>query len=301
MTLSVVIPTKNRPKELLSILDSINSQTHLPNQLIIIDQSLKENIVKDKFNLFLKKKIKLNYIHDESINGLVSAKSIALKYNKCDIISFFDDDIILEPDYLKEILLAFIKYPKIYGANGVILNVPNQNKIKRLYFRYTHIGLFKDNRQEKNKKAKNELSKPMNVNTLSGGLSSWRSEIFNKVKFDTFNGFHSFEDVDFSIRFNFFFPHSMFLIPKAKLYHYHAITNRGSNFSQISNHTKECILIFKKYINYSFLGIDIILILIYYLIISLVYTIKYNKITFLIFYFKGIKIGIQKKIKKFGF
>jgi len=297
MTLSVVIPTKNRPQELLSILDSIGSQTHLPNQLIIIDQSLNENTIEDKINLIFKNKILLNYIHDQTINGLVSAKSNALKFNKCDIISFFDDDIILEPDYLKEIFLAFKKNPNIRGANGVILNIPNQNIIKRLIYKYTHIGLFRDNRIDKNKKAKNDSSYPLNVNALSGGLSSWRSEIFKSVKFDTLNNLHSFEDIDFSVRFEAFSPKSMFLIPKARLYHFHAETNRNSNAEQIISSIEECILIFKKNKNLSFFGIDLLLILFYYKIISLYLMVKHNDINFLFSYIKGVRFGLSKGIK----
>ena len=72
MTLSVVIPTKNRPQELLSILDSIGSQTHLPDQLIIIDQSLNENTIEDKINLIFKNKILLNITHEyKSIDILI--------------------------------------------------------------------------------------------------------------------------------------------------------------------------------------------------------------------------------------
>ena len=41
MTFSVVIPTKNRPTELLSSFNAILNQTRLPDQIIVVDQSLK--------------------------------------------------------------------------------------------------------------------------------------------------------------------------------------------------------------------------------------------------------------------
>ena len=63
MTLSIVIPTKNRPNELLAMLKSLIIQTHLPDQIIIVDQSLKENTIEDKLlSLLGLNKIKLNYI-----------------------------------------------------------------------------------------------------------------------------------------------------------------------------------------------------------------------------------------------
>ena len=44
MTLSIIIPTKNRPEELFLLIKSIINQIKLPNQVIIVDQSSKENI-----------------------------------------------------------------------------------------------------------------------------------------------------------------------------------------------------------------------------------------------------------------
>ena len=40
MTFSIVIPTKDRPKELNKIFNSIIQQSRKPNQIIIIDQSI---------------------------------------------------------------------------------------------------------------------------------------------------------------------------------------------------------------------------------------------------------------------
>ena len=300
MTLSIVIPTKNRPNELLAMLKSLIIQTHLPDQIIIVDQSLKENTIEDKLlSLLGLNKIKLNYIHDQNITGLVKAKAFAIKHNTCDIISFFDDDIILEPGYLKEICFAFKQYPKINGANGLILNTPNQNIIKRLIYRFTHLGLYKDNRQRVSKQSlRDNLHTPINVNNLSGGLSSWRSEVFKKVKFDVLNKFHCFEDVEYSIRFEKKFPDSMFLIPGAKLYHFHATGNRESKIKQISNHVEESILLFRKNNNFSNLGIDLLLIVFYFKINAIFHTIKHKEKRFIISFFNGIKSGLSKKIKK---
>ena len=48
MTFSVIIPTKNRPKELIKLFDSLILQTYQPDQIIIIDQSEDENVIKQK-------------------------------------------------------------------------------------------------------------------------------------------------------------------------------------------------------------------------------------------------------------
>ena len=84
MTFSIVIPTKDRPKELIKMFISIIQQSRKPNQIIIIDQSRPENTIFKNLKSILKdENIKLNYVHDQKISGLIEAKSVAIKYNKC--------------------------------------------------------------------------------------------------------------------------------------------------------------------------------------------------------------------------
>ena len=110
MTFSVIIPTKNRPKELIKLFDSLILQTHQPDQIIIIDQSEDENVIKQRLiKKMMDTKISLDYIQDKSINGLVQAKAYALRFNKSEIITFFDDDIVLERKYLENINKEFVK------------------------------------------------------------------------------------------------------------------------------------------------------------------------------------------------
>ena len=88
MTFSIVIPTKNRPKELLRLFIAIINQTRLPEQVIIVDQSNPKNVIKKQ--LFLKQKkstLELNYLHNEKINGLVQAKA-TIQYNIISVIIF---------------------------------------------------------------------------------------------------------------------------------------------------------------------------------------------------------------------
>ena len=125
MTFSIVIPTKDRPKELIKMFISIIQQSRKPNQIIIIDQSRPENTIFKNLKSILKdENIKLNYVHDQKISGLIEAKSVAIKYNKCEYISFFDDDIVLDPEYLKSIEDAFLLDPDMLGVNGFIKNLP---------------------------------------------------------------------------------------------------------------------------------------------------------------------------------
>ena len=112
MTFSIVIPTKNRPKELLRLFIAIINQTRLPDQVIIVDQSNPKNVIKKTIISKARKvNLELNYLHNEKINGLVQAKHYSISYNQCDYISFFDDDILIEKDYFLFIERAFKSFP----------------------------------------------------------------------------------------------------------------------------------------------------------------------------------------------
>ena len=262
MRFSIVIPTKNRPKELRKIFASLMIQTKLPEQIIIIDQSSDDKIIKNELKTVLKnKKVEFNYLCNDKIKGLVEAKFYSLNYCKYEIISFFDDDIVLQPDYLEKVDFAFENNPKIFGANGIILNTPKKNFLQRFFFKITHKGIFSDNRYEVANSINKNNHEPKLVNTLSGGLSSWRKAVFKEVSFDIENHFHSYEDKEFSIRINKKFPNGMYIIPQAKLKHFHSEINREASFKLIKMNVFEIIVIYKKNREISFFGLDLMLLL----------------------------------------
>lgn len=297
MTFSFVIPTKNRPIELATVFDAILAQSRLPEQVIIIDQSSQDNVVKEQLAPQAKKEnIRLDYIHDESINGLVQAKAASIQYNQCDYISFFDDDIVHEPDYLAAIEACIHTYTEMIGLNGVILNAPKEGFLKRLIFRLTHFGLYKDNRQSVIRSLKEGISRPQRVDALSGGLSTWKKEVFDTVSFDTKNKFHAYEDKEFSIRIERAFPKQMFIVPQAKLYHYHAAGNRQSLLRRTQNDVVEVWKLFKKNGNYNWLGLDFIVLLFGLLINALMLSLKHLNFNFLLHYLRGFNQGRKSQI-----
>jgi GT2 family glycosyltransferase len=301
MKLSVVVPTKNRPNELRNFLNSLWKQDLLPDQLIIIDQSVESNTIRQEVEEKSKQlRININYIHDQNINGLVHAKAVAIGHNNCNIISFYDDDIVMEEGCLKEMYHAFIDNPKMTAANGLILNAPMESLFRRIIFRLTHIGIYRDNRREVfyqliDKNTDQRL--PKRLNTLSGGLSFYRKEIFEKVPFDEKNRFHAYEDKEHSIRLELNFPNSMYLIPKARLYHNHAETNRESELIKVKNDNIEIIKLFKKYKKESQFGVDLLFILMGLFFYALFKVMKYKKFKYIFNYFDGIKEGLKFKLK----
>jgi GT2 family glycosyltransferase len=245
--LTVIVPTLNRPKDLKRALVSICKQTKLPDEVIIVDQSvdnLSVRAVKDIMSLF--KEFKLNYIHDPKILGLVDAKRVGVNQAFGDIICFLEDDIVLEADYLKQIELGFKKKPNMIGCSGVITNPPKLNFLYKFFFVIFHRGIFKDKRIDVNGNYSGYDNTLIESDMLSGGASAWRREVFGKVELDVANGFHMFEDIDFSTRVARHYGKRLFINPNARLAHYCSPINRDVLDIRQRRKLIECFTYYKK-------------------------------------------------------
>jgi GT2 family glycosyltransferase len=227
--ISVVIPTRNRPDDLLCAVDSVLKQNRLPDELLIVDQSkndLSKNLIT---NLFAEHRnsINLKYIHDESISGLVAAKKAAVCSASGDIIMFLEDDIILEDNYIENMIQGFIHNPDMMGACGVVMEVAGDHKFYQLFFHLFHRGIFYDRRVGIHGNPQEWDQKLIPSNFLSGGVSAYRREVFEKVTFDTKNNFFMLEDIVFSTQAGRKFGEDKFYInTSARLKHRISPVNR---------------------------------------------------------------------------
>lgn len=112
----ILVATKNRPKEIYYFLESVSNLSILPSEIVI--SSSGENIehILEKFTTLLK----ITHVHSQ-ISGQVHQKKIGLKNFKENLewIAFFDDDIILMHDSIKNIFCDINSSPnadKIVGA-----------------------------------------------------------------------------------------------------------------------------------------------------------------------------------------
>ena len=245
--ITVVIPTRNRPTDLFNAIKSLCYQSRLPDELIVVDQSVDDlsiRIVKSLISPL--KKIKLIYIHDSNILGLVEAKHVAVKNASGQIICFLEDDIVLEADYIRQIELGFIKQPNMIGCCGVITNPPKVGFLYKFLFKIFHRGIFKDNRIDMHGKYSGNNKNLKQSNMLSGGVSAWRREVFDNVEFDIANEFHMFEDIDFSTRVAHHFGNRLFINPNARLDHYCSPINRDVLDIRQRRKVKECFTYYKK-------------------------------------------------------
>ena len=294
--LTAVIPTLNRPLDLLKAVNSVCDQSRLPDELVIVDQS------KDKLSLIATRKIikknsliNLVYIHDPKISGLVDAKRRAVMVAKGNLICFLEDDIILESDYLKQIENAFKINPDMMGCSGVITNPPKNNYVYKLFFKIFHLGIYKDNRVGLNEKYIGYKNKIIPSDMLSGGLSAWRKDVFKVIPFDIKNGFHMYEDIDFSTRVARYFPNQLFINPNARLEHFFSPINRDISGARVRRKITECCIYYKKRKNWQGSTLPFFWLLFGMFLESVYQSLKSKSFSPIYGYFLGIRDGYKKK------
>jgi len=245
--LSFVIPTKNRPDDLIKAVTSILAQTRLPDELIIVDQSPdNESRLLVIALMSWEARIDLLYIYDPRISGLVEAKHVAADRAVGDIVCFLEDDVILEPDYIEQIEQGFSDRPEMIGCCGIITNPPHQSAAYETFFHLFHRGIFMDSRVGLYGRFRGRGNKLIASEMLSGGLSAWRRDVFKVVPFDLENGFHMFEDIDFSTRVARCFGPRLYVNPNARLEHHCSPLNRDVLGPRQRRKLTECIVYYKK-------------------------------------------------------
>ena len=123
MKISVIIPTYNRSKMLEATIDSFIVQNYPEDQYeIIISNNNSTDNTAEAINEFLLKDSTVRIVyHFEKRQGVHYARNSAAKIAKGKILYFTDDDMIADPDLLKEIVRPFMYDNMIACVTGKVL------------------------------------------------------------------------------------------------------------------------------------------------------------------------------------
>ncbi len=247
ITITAVIPTRNRRDDLCRAVASILTQQRLPQELIIVDQSPGMESRQAVEQMFAaENRFALVYVHDTTIAGLVPAKDHAAGRARGELVCFLEDDVVLEPDYLAEIERGFVEHPEMLGCCGVVVEQPPLPPGYNTIFHLFHRGIFRDPRVGVHGCFEGSGHALIPSPTLSGGLSAWRREVFAVIPFDIANGFFMLEDMDFSTRALRHYGQRFFINPNARLQHLMSPVNREQLGIRQSRKLREYVLFYKK-------------------------------------------------------
>lgn len=128
---SVIIPTKNRSREILKVLKSLKKQTYKNIEVIIVEGG---EIIKTRKSINKIKGIKKKLILQKT-KGLVNAVNEGFKKSTGDIIIRTDDDIVASREWIYEIVKVFKTSDKIGGVTGPTI-IPKRILKERDLFLY---------------------------------------------------------------------------------------------------------------------------------------------------------------------
>lgn len=229
MKVSVIVATKNRPEELRTLLmPSLLQQSCLPDEVIFVDQSSDEStkkVVEAFAGAVANKKPEFGYFHETHHSGAASARNSAIDKTNADVLVFLDDDVVLEPQFLEELLQVYEQDCKVGGVSGVITNYKPPSLLWRMLRRIFWIGPFHDERQPIYWNADRLRSHPpFPVRKFGSGVMSIKRLALNGDRFDARYKGAGAEDVDLSWRIS--ERHPLVITPRARLAHIKTETAR---------------------------------------------------------------------------
>lgn len=258
MNLTLIICTYKRHKPIVELLDSIAVQTLYPNEILVIDSS-DDDLTKE---ILLEKQYKslVYYKVEPKDRGLTRQRNFGISNtsSNIEIITFLDDDTVLERDYFEELVNTYKKYPDALGVGGYITNEIHWKKISDNYksqineFVFDGYKRLDGNRFVIRKKLGLDSDVPpgwspdyshgrsigflppsgkiYEVEQLMGGVSSFKKTVFETMSFSVyFEGYGLYEDADFTLRLA--KKGKLYINTKAKVAHHHDASGRPNKYN----------------------------------------------------------------------
>ena len=193
---AVIVCTRNRPREVLALVEQLAAQTLQPSEVLIVDSSDTNDLAKH----LLRSRISCNYIHTE--RGLTRQRNVGLaSIMPCDYVLFLDDDVSLPDTFVEAVVRTFLAYPNAVGVGARTSDNPitPPHPLERL--------MMVDSRRSGRLLSSGvnvpfrDRSGPYPVDWLPGCAMAYRYGSLEGMRFDeTRLGVGWGEDVDFSAR-----------------------------------------------------------------------------------------------------
>jgi glycosyltransferase involved in cell wall biosynthesis len=220
VTITVVVASRNREQYLPRLLESLESQTLKPVEVIIIDAS-------DNFVDLPKKTFSFNLTHIATFDASISRQrnhGVSLISKESEYLAILDDDTYPETTYFEEICGFFGQLKNAVGVSGIPrssrtgeTNHKKTSLLKTIFF----LDSFKSGSLTKGgvNVGIRKLSKdPMSVEWLIG-CAVYKLDSVRELKYEEeFDGYSLGEDVIYSYRAS--KKGNLFVLPQVSLPHF---------------------------------------------------------------------------------
>jgi GT2 family glycosyltransferase len=201
MTVSIVVPTKNRPDFLVRAVGALLAQTRPAAELIVVDQSDRDDGARRVRALVdavaPARRPRLVYLLERGITGAAAARNLGLAGAAGEIVVFCDDDVLAASDVIERLLAHYRTAPDFAGLAPVITNYEPPSALRRLHRRLFFVGPFHDERQPVYWWWQRQPATRMPVRMFTGAMMSFRREALAGLRFDDrYRGASVGEDMD---------------------------------------------------------------------------------------------------------
>ncbi len=216
-SLDVVICTRNRPLELAACVRSVAVQSESPDAVIVVDSSDEPQRLPD---------VGLPVQCVPSGAGLPRQRNVALGHVTADLVTFLDDDVELEPDYVATVKQWFDFTEHCVGASGSITNDPRRPALSRA-FRWL-FNMANDDGVLRPSGDVAYLRHPRaatRVDVIAGANMTFRRRALDGIRFREDLGRYAYmEDADVALRMR--NVGTLWMLPGARLVHHISPTAR---------------------------------------------------------------------------
>jgi glycosyltransferase involved in cell wall biosynthesis len=125
--ISIILPVFNREKILPKFIESVISQTFQDFEVIIVDDGSVDNSLKIAEE-YAKKNPKIHCIKHQRNMGLPAARNTGIKLSKGNLIFFGEDDVILDPKCLEQLVETFAELKGKCKVGAIAPRLISSNK-----------------------------------------------------------------------------------------------------------------------------------------------------------------------------
>ena len=231
----MVICTRNRPSELAACVRSVANQTERADRVLIVDSS-------DEPQPPHGLAVAVECLRSDV--GLPRQRNLALQHVRADLVTFLDDDVVLESGYVAAVKRWFASAEDCVATSGNITNDPHRPAVSRAYRRL--FDLANDDgvlHRSGDLAYLRHPSAPSRVDVISGSNMTFRRTALEGVRFREDLGHYAYmEDADVSLTVS--ARGALWMLPDARLVHHKSPTARMPRREYVAEVLRNSSLLF---------------------------------------------------------
>ena len=194
---------------------------------------------------------------------------------------------------------TFKNQPHIVGCCGIELNPQARGNFFLWVFHFFHRGIFRDRRIGLAQRYPDEMPTLISSDKISGGFSSWRTEVFSQVSFDVSNNLHVTEDMDFSSRVAEVYGghNSLAICTRAKAWHHYALSGRLNLASKQGRKIREFVIYYRIRRHWPMATVSFLWLMIGFFLETCALALRHRSLATFRSFWSGLMAGFRQQIQ----